>query len=228
MTTKNTIDTFNKPVRIRSKILVLLYRNCKTDINTLKNSLAKAFGIDSEKNWKYIFKTELLRDTSDIVAFLELQNTPDVYTRKLELIINTPKPSIWCFQERSFALYSLLKFYNSDDCETNLTTNMDTQDLQAFVTILKAVDTTVEKEAKKTLKERQLKKIGAYMQKIDSLIEKDSTNFKSIRRAMSNIINYRSKYEIPIELNKKIKAYQKMTTLHMSPKNPKNKNLADF
>lgn len=128
---------FNQPIRVRSKICVLLYRNSEKSLTDIKSHLKTAFKIKADDEWQYIIKLEKVKGGQDSLIYLELSQAPDTYTSKLIISQNGVKllPSVWCFSEKSFALYSVLKFDESFNYDKYLLTNIDIEQLKSFKTI---------------------------------------------------------------------------------------------
>jgi hypothetical protein len=225
--------SFNRPIRIRSKVCVLLYKNCSLDILRLKLFLENRFTIKSEDRWNYILKFEKVGDEIDILVFLEFVDVPDVYSSRLTLPDIGLEPSIWCFHESTFPLYALLKFYNIKEYEENVVTNMDKKILDRYVTITNYAITTenprepgtvttnviTTENLRKPLTPKQHNQIKHYINKISQLIEEDTKDSYELTSARTNLRNYLNRnLEIPETLEKEIKLSCKQVSDFVSSK----------
>jgi len=126
---------YNIPIRIRSKICVILYRDTEEEPSVLLTRLKEIFKVKTKENWKYLIKIEREKGCRDIIIYLKFDEAPDVYTSRF----NLPQqggfsvPSVWCFNEGSFALYSILRIYSNGMATGNTMTNLNTQELKNFL-----------------------------------------------------------------------------------------------
>lgn len=230
------MTTFYKPIRVRSKICVLLYKNYDMNTTYLKEFLRKQFSVKSDETWDYIFKLEKSSNRTDVLVFLNFKNIPDVYSNKLTLRDVDIEPSVWCFQEKTFPLYSLLKFNNTEELKENMVTNINQAELNQYVSILEASKPAklvsinkidIRGNPGKTLKSlgtKQTWSIEKHMTEIDTLVAGNTKNFTRLKTVRQNIVNYKTHYIIPPELDKRINNYWKRVTEYTSSKNPKNQN----
>lgn len=122
------------PQRIRSKVAVgVYYTKHSFDEYKLLDQLYEAFKVVEDDQWKFIITRDYCEDDYILTQVLvDCYISVDVYSNKLNIDTSYAliKPSIWCFNERSFALYSVLKFQESDYKKGILLTNFSDKQLK--------------------------------------------------------------------------------------------------
>jgi len=129
------------PVRLRSKCVVIVYKNTSLTCKEFKEKLSETFKIKNDADWKYLIKEEKSSKKYTTI-FLQFKDPCDIYTNNFNYDDNA-RPYIWSFSEKSYPLHTLLKFNTKKDVDSNvplrksvilrIMTNMTAPELEPYL-----------------------------------------------------------------------------------------------
>lgn len=139
----------NNPVRLRTKQLLCIYRNMPYT-ETLKKHIQQIIAPDNS-NWQYIFKEETTIDNEkNVIIFIECVKHLDTYSKNL--IFENNEPFVLCLSRNGPELvkYLILTFFNKLT-NKDLITNISSENLKSYTTIIKNYSNTTATETKESI-----------------------------------------------------------------------------